>query len=81
MIEKRRQRVRRAVPTIRIPQADRTTHIPRAAQHPPRHQGRAVRAERAAELDRIPVQCRLLVQDNTQEGSVDMETAIVPNET
>src|SRR5580704_5470684 len=64
MIEKRRQRVRRAVPTIRIHQAgrttqirqaDRTTPIPRAAQHPPRHQGRAVLAEqveRAAELDR-----------------------------
>jgi hypothetical protein len=55
MIVKRRQRVRRAVPTIRIPQADRTTPIPRAAQHPPRHQGRAVLAEqveRAAELNR-----------------------------
>ena len=27
-----------------------------------------------------PVQCRLLVQDNTQEGSVDMKPAIVLNE-
>jgi hypothetical protein len=65
MIVKRRQRVRRAVPTIQIPQADqttlirpadRTTPIPRVAQHPPRHQGRAVLAEqveRAAELNRI----------------------------
>ena len=41
MIVKRRQRVR---------PADRTTLIPRAAQHPWRHQGRA---EREAELDRI----------------------------
>jgi hypothetical protein len=43
----------RAVPTIRIPQADRTTPIPRAAQHPQRHQGRAERAEWAAEFDKI----------------------------
>ena len=27
-----------------------------------------------------PVQCRLLVQDNTQEGSVDVKPAIVLNE-
>src|ERR1039458_7092028 len=51
MIVKLRQRFRRVVPTIRIRQADQTTLILRAAQHLPRHQGPAVRAERAAELD------------------------------